>query len=226
MFSNKAIIAASILGVSNLFLVNKLRKLEKYGVKYLHFDVMDGKFVPNTSFDDKKLKKLAHKTKMVKDVHLMIENPSDYIKKYAAAGADIITVHYEAFDDEEHLINCLKLIRSLSCKAGVSIKPNTKADVLNKLFPYLDLVLVMSVEPGFGGQKFIDSSLIKIVKLRQKIVESRYDIKIEVDGGINSSNAVDIIGAGADIIVAGSAIFKNNELEENVKTLCNGLDIS
>jgi ribulose-phosphate 3-epimerase len=224
--SNKGIIAPSILNAKWWKLRKQLKILESEGAKYLHFDVMDGEFVPNKSFDDRKLRHVSRYTKMVNDVHLMVVNPENVIGKYVLAGADIITIHYEAFNNVDYLIKCLKLIREKDCKAGISIKPKTDINVLVPLLPYVDQILIMSVEPGLGGQKFIENSYSRIARLRQKVVESHFDIKIEVDGGINDTNALKVIESGADIIVVGSYLFGAEDIRANMEKLCLGMDIS
>ena len=225
MAKNDAIISPSILGAKWWELRRKLKILKALGATYIHFDVMNGTFVPEKSFNEKKIKQVSRFIKSVYDVHLMIDVDEDIIKKYAKSGADIITIHYEAFNNEEKLLSCLKEIRNNGCKAGISIKPITKLSVLEKFLPYIDLVLIMSVEPGKGGQKFMESTYSKIARAKQKIVESHYDIKIEVDGGINDTNAKKIIESGADILVVGSYLFKAKNIEENMAKLCSGLHI-
>jgi ribulose-phosphate 3-epimerase len=183
----------------------EVAKVEAAGAEYLHLDVMDGMFVPNISFGAPVIKSLRKGSDMVFDVHLMIKDPIRYIDDFCDAGADIITVHYESCDDP---MAAVRYIHSKGVRAAVSIKPATPADVLFPMLGELDMVLVMTVEPGFGGQKLIPETLPKIRDLRKKALELGLDIEIEVDGGIGADNLGLLTSAGADVIVAGSAIFK------------------
>ena len=182
--------------------------LDKSGVKYLHLDVMDGMFVPNISFGPMIIKQLRPLTNMVFDVHLMIEDPDRYVQSFKDAGADILTVHYEAC---KHLHRTISYIKSLGMKAGVSLNPATNIDVLDYVLEDLDLVLVMSVNPGFGGQSFIPSALDKIKNLKEKIKERNLNVIVEVDGGVKTTNVKDVVEAGADLIVSGSDVFADKE---------------
>ena len=199
----------SILSADFTKLGEQLEILANSGVKSIHFDVMDGHFVPNISFGAPVLKCISHKYGMLKDVHLMITDPIKYVKDFAEAGADIITFHYEAVKDHDERVKLIKEIRSLGCKVGVSIKPATSVYELTDILAGVDVVLVMSVEPGFGGQKFMPDSLEKIAILRGIREKEQLDYKIEVDGGINAANIKEVIKVGADMLVAGSYVFKD-----------------
>lgn len=178
--------------------------IDRSAAQWVHIDVMDGVFVPNISFGFPVLKAIRKATRKPLDVHLMIVSPEKYLTRFVEAGADLLTFHYEATDDPRA---CIELIRKAGAKVGVSIKPATPVDVLRGILPLIDLVLVMSVEPGFGGQSFILASLEKIAQLRALAREAGLETIIEVDGGISSHNAGEIFAAGADVLVAGNAVF-------------------
>lgn len=208
-------LAPSILSADFANLENNIKALEKEQVEYLHIDVMDGHFVPNITIGPVVVKSLRKVTDMIFDVHLMIENPGNYIEAFAKAGADIITVHYEGTN---HIHGVIQSIKSLGKKAGVSINPGTPLNVLEEILPDVDLVLVMSVNPGFGGQKLIPNTLEKAAYLKQVRRQLDLDFLIEMDGGIKDYNVNDVINAGTDIIVAGSAVFNEKEsIRNNVK---------
>lgn len=178
---------------------------------------MDGEFVPNISFGMPVIKAIRNKTDKVFDVHLMINNPQRYIDDFIEAGADIITLHYES---EKHLDRAIQYIKSKGIKAAVALNPATPTVVLKNIIGSLDMVLIMSVNQGFGGQSFIPYSLDKIREVKQMAIEANNeDILIQVDGGIDSNNVKDVVEAGANVIVAGSAVFKNGNIEENIKAL-------
>lgn len=180
------------------------RMIDRSAAQWVHVDVMDGVFVPNISFGFPVMKPIRKATRKCLDVHLMIVEPEKYVERFVEVGADIVTFHYEATYNPK---GCIDTIRRAGAKAGVSIKPATSADVLRDLIPMLDLVLVMSVEPGFGGQSFIPESMEKIARLRAMIDEQGAATLIEVDGGISAANARAVYEAGADALVAGSAVF-------------------
>lgn len=194
--------------------------IERYGADMVHIDVMDGHFVPNISFGFPIIKALRRVSGLIMDVHLMIEEPSKYIDAFSEAGADIITVHYES---DIHLDRTIKYIKSLGKKAGVAINPSTPVSVLEYVIRSADMVLIMSVNPGFGGQSFISYSLEKIQQVKKLADLYNPNLFIEVDGGVDKSNIKDVIKAGANVIVAGSAVFKNNNIEENINSLKEGL---
>ncbi|ONI45925.1 ribulose-phosphate 3-epimerase [Candidatus Epulonipiscioides gigas] len=203
-------LAPSILAADFSNLRDDIKKVEDAGVKYMHLDVMDGHFVPNISFGLPVIKSLRAHIKGIMDVHLMVTNPDHYIKEYTNAGADIITVHYEACI---HLNRTIELIKTNGAKAAVAINPATPVSVLVDIIDYLDMVLVMSVNPGFGGQKFISNTLKKI----RQVKELAPNILVEVDGGITLMNVKEITQAGANLIVAGSSVFEEGRSQENVK---------
>lgn len=178
--------------------------IDRSAAEWVHIDVMDGVFVPNISFGFPVMKPIRKATGKVLDVHLMIVEPEKYVKRFVEAGADYVTFHYEATD---HIDDCIAQIREAGAKVGISIKPKTPVSVLKDILPKVDLVLVMSVEPGFGGQSFIDGSLEKISQLSAMRAEAGLDFLIEVDGGISAKNAAKVFAAGAEALVAGSAVF-------------------
>ena len=201
-------LSPSLLSADFTDLKSEIEVLDKNGVKYLHLDVMDGMFVPNISFGPMIIKQLRPLTNMVFDVHLMIEEPDRYVRNFKDAGADILTVHYEAC---KHLHRTISYIKSLGMKAGVSLNPATNIDVLDYVLEDLDLVLIMSVNPGFGGQSFIPSAIDKIKNLKEKIIKRNLNVIVEVDGGVKTTNVKDVIEAGADLIVSGSDVFADKE---------------
>ena len=208
------IVAPSLLAAKEI--VKEAKILENIENVWLHFDVMDGKFVPNTSFSLDDLKTMKENTSLFLDVHLMIENPEVHFIDYVNNGADLVTIHYEATNDLESLI---KDIKKSGVKVGVSIKPNTSEDLIIPYLKDLDLVLVMSVEPGFGGQSFIPSALDKINKLRKVIDDNNYKCLIEVDGGINKETGELCKKAGVDILVAGSYLFGKEDILNRIEDL-------
>lgn len=209
-------IAPSILSADFARLGDEIRAIEAGGADYVHVDVMDGHFVPNITIGPLVVDAVRKVTDMPLDVHLMIENPDQYIPGFAKAGADIITVHYEAVP---HLHRTVQLIHSLGKKAGVSLNPATPVSSLEVILDELDLVLLMSVNPGFGGQNFIPSCLPKIEALRKEIDRRGLNIELEIDGGVKPANIAAIAGAGADVFVAGSAVFGTPDYQATIAEL-------
>jgi ribulose-phosphate 3-epimerase len=199
-------IAPSILSADFANLERDVKVIEQAGAELLHIDVMDGHFVPNITIGAPVVKSLRKVTKMVMDVHLMISHPENYIKDFVDAGADIITVHAEA---ATHLHRLIQMIKQEGCKAAVALNPATPLSVLEYVLEDLDMVLIMSVNPGFGGQKLIPSAMDKIKNLRGMINEKTLDIDIQVDGGISLDNIAEVVSFGANVLVAGSAIFNS-----------------
>ncbi len=211
-------ISPSILSADFSQLGNEIKRLEEGGADLIHVDVMDGHFVPNLTIGPPVIKNLRKYTKLPFDVHLMINPVHKYLKDYADAGADIITIHPEATDN---LKDSIRLIKKLNKKVGVSLNPNTDLDILMNEIKNIDLILIMSVFPGFGGQKFIPEVIEKIKKLNKIKDEEKFSFDIEVDGGINFSNYKEVLNAGATILVSGTTIFKENNgnIKKNIETL-------
>lgn len=211
----KYILAPSLLAADFKDLGEQMKMTEKNGAEYLHFDVMDGMFVPSISFGMPVLQSIKSATEQVMDVHLMVEEPIRYIRNFADAGADIITIHLEACSDVEQTIYKIK---ECGKKVGLSICPQTDVKELQSYLGLVDMILVMCVQPGFGGQKFIPESLRKIRDVREMIAESGRPIDLEVDGGIYLENVGEVLQAGANVIVAGSAVFRGDP-GENTKAM-------
>lgn len=209
-------ISPSILASDFANLQSELSRIEKGGADYAHIDVMDGVFVPNITLGPCIIKAMRPTSNLTFDVHLMITKPERYIKEFSDAGADIITIHYEATEDPAAV---LREIREMGCRAGLVIKPKTNPEVIRPLLTLCDLILVMTVEPGFGGQALIPSTLDSIRSIRAMIDESGLDIELEADGGISPKNVKEVTGAGANVIVAGSAVFKSDDIPAAIVSL-------
>lgn len=209
-------ISPSILSTDFSRLGEEIQAIEKAGADYIHIDVMDGSFVPNITIGNEVVKNLRKNSSLPFDVHLMINNPDNHVKAFAEAGSDIIAIHAEA---SIHLDRSVELIKSFGKKAGVSIVPSTHEDALDYVLEKLDLILVMTVNPGFGGQKFLSSQLRKIENIRKKIEKTGKKIELEVDGGINAETFKLATSAGADVLVSGSYIFGSENYREAIAKL-------
>ena len=219
------ILSPSILAADFTQLGEEIRRADEAGAQYIHYDVMDGMFVPSITFGMPVLSSIRKITERILDVHLMIENPERYIDEFADCGADIITVHAESC---RHLDRVISQIHQKGIKAGVALNPATSLSVLDYILDKVDMVLIMTVNPGFGGQKFIESSYDKIRELKKRITEKKLQTDIQVDGGINTETLPGVLEAGANIIVAGSAVFKG-DIKKNVQELLsmmNGHDLN
>ncbi|MTK11427.1 MAG: ribulose-phosphate 3-epimerase [Clostridiaceae bacterium] len=209
-------IAPSILSADFSKLGEDIKSLEKYGADFIHIDVMDGMFVPNISFGIPIMKSIRKITNLTFDVHLMIEEPARYVEDFVKAGADIITVHYEA---DRHIDRTINYIKGFGVKAAVALNPATPVESIKHLIPILDMVLIMSVNPGFGGQKYINYCSEKIKEVKELSNKYNKNLMIQVDGGIGKDNIKEVVDCGANVIVAGSAVFKDGKIEENIKDL-------
>jgi ribulose-phosphate 3-epimerase len=210
------IIAPSILSADGSRLGEEIAAVEKAGADWIHIDVMDGRFVPNITMGPAIISALRKTTKLPFDVHLMIKNPENYIESFAAAGADIITVHVEAAN---HLHRVIDIIKKYGKKAGVSLNPATPLTQIEEILPDIDLLLIMTVNPGFGGQQFIKTTLPKIAKASQMLTALPHKPLLEVDGGVNLKNVGAIAQAGADVLVAGAAIFGTKDYQKTITAL-------
>jgi len=212
----KTIVAPSILSADFIALAEDIHKAEQAGADWFHLDVMDGHFVPNITFGPGLVKAVRKITKLPLDVHLMIEHPDQYIQRFAESGADYLTVHYEACN---HLNRSIAAIKELGVKAGVCLNPHSPAFLLDQIISEVDLVLLMSVNPGFGGQKFIEPTLAKIAAVRGIIDDYHYSCLLEVDGGINETTGKKCVEAGVDILVAGSYVFGSTDYKRAIDSL-------
>jgi ribulose-phosphate 3-epimerase len=209
-------IAPSILSADFSKLGEQIIELDKSGADMIHIDVMDGHFVPNISYGTPIIRSIRHLTKMTFDAHLMISEPSRYVEDFAAAGADIITVHWEA---DHHIDRTINYIKSFNVKAGLALNPATPVELIKHVLPNLDMVLIMSVNPGFGGQKYISYCSEKIKQVKELSDKFNKELLIQVDGGITKDNIKEAVSMGANVIVAGSSVFKNGAIKENIAEL-------
>ena len=210
------LVAPSILSADFSKLGKEIKAIEHAGADWIHIDVMDGHFVPNITIGPVVISKIRKISDIFFDVHLMIENPGKYVEQFAKAGADLITIHAEACDD---ILSTINKVKDLGCKVGVSINPETSLDVIKEIIQNVDLVLIMSVHPGFGGQSFIEDVLPKIKKTRDIISKIDKEIHLEVDGGINDKTAKTAIEYGANVLVAGNFVFTNASYRDAIKSL-------
>ncbi len=210
------IIAPSLLSANFINLERDCQMLNESEADWFHLDVMDGRFVPNITFGPMIIEFIRKQTKKICDVHLMIEEPGNFAEQFKKAGADILTVHYEACP---HLHRNIQQIKSLGMKAGVALNPSTPVELLEDVLSNIDLALIMSVNPGFGGQSFIPRTYDKIRKLRKMIDDNKLDVKIEIDGGVTLENAKSIIDAGAHVLVAGNTVFRSADPKATIKQL-------
>jgi ribulose-phosphate 3-epimerase len=211
-----ALLAPSLLSADFVRLADEIAKVEAAGADWLHLDIMDGHFVPNLTFGPPVVAAIRKVTKLPLDVHLMVTNPAELVDQFAAAGADWLTVHVET---EPHLHRLVNRIRELGVKPAVTLNPATPVGQLDEILGEVDMVLVMSVNPGFGGQKFIPASLNKISRLKEKLNQIGRSVLIEVDGGVNEITAPQLVQAGVDVLVAGSAVFGSTDLKATIATL-------
>ena len=209
-------ISVSILDCDFSNIEKEINKINNSDSDYIHVDIMDGKFVPNIAFDDKTIEKVNLNSKKKLDYHLMVKNPKDYILKCVKNNADIISVHYE---ENDNVYNDLISIKKLGCRAGLAINPSTKISQVSNLFKHVDILLLMSVQPGKGGQKFLDKTFKKVIESKKIIDEMNYKIKIEIDGGIDNKVSKKLFNLGSNIIVSGSYIIKNQNITSAISNL-------
>lgn len=211
-----ALVAPSLLSADFVRLAEEIARVEAAGADWLHLDIMDGHFVPNLTFGPPVVAAIRKVTKLPLDVHLMVTNPAELVEAFAAAGADWLTVHVET---EPHLHRLLNRIRELGLKPAVALNPSTSLGRLEEILTEVDMVLIMSVNPGFGGQKFIPATMSKISRLKQKITTLDRQILIQVDGGVTLANSAQLIQAGTDVLVAGSAVFGSEDMRSTITSL-------